>query len=134
MLKKSALWILGLFVTFFVCIALYLIFFIKIGPVSLDKAKSIEVTGTIDQLYEGGVKDVVVKLEHNPNIYYMNRALENGFDLSNMERDLRGKQVTLWHAKSRASSGGHIIQLHYRDSIYYSEWETPIVRKNKHLH
>jgi len=111
---------------------MYMIFIVKAGPVNTSKDNSVEVTGTVIQVYEGGVKDLAFKLKNNPNVYYINRALENGFDLHTIKNELVGEQITLWCAKSRRNpeGGGHMIQLQYKDSLYYTEWEVPLAVTN----
>ena len=69
-------------------------------------------------------------LKDDSKIYYINRRLENKFDLESVKNDLEGKTITIWHAKSRSSKNAHIIQLSYKDSIYYTEWDIPLVSKN----
>jgi hypothetical protein len=130
MLKKSILWSLGIIGTLVFTFLFYLIFVVKISFVNTDKDKSIKVTGIIESLYLGGINDVVFTLENNANLYYINRGTENGIDLERFQKDLVGKEVSLWHAKSRASNGGHMMQLKHKDSIYYSEWEIPLESKN----
>lgn len=129
-MKKTVIWLIGVFSVLFVCFALYLIFVVKIGPVTISKENSNKVDGIVESIYEAGVKDLTFKLRNNSNIYYINRGLENSFDLVDIQKDLIGKEITLWHAPSRASAGGHIIQLKSKDSIYYSEWDIPLVSKN----
>jgi len=129
MFKNIILWTLGVLATLFILFIFYLLFIVKIGPVDTSRANSIKVTGIVDTLYEAGVKDLVFKLENNPNSYYINRALENGFNLNEMNVSLLRKEITIWHAKSRRS-GGHMMQLMQADSIYYTEWRNPLARKN----
>lgn len=130
MTKKILLWSLGVIGTLFMLFVFYLLFIVKIGPVNLSKKDSVEVSGFVDRLYEGGVKDLVFKLKDDSNTYYINRALENGFDLDDISAKLLGKEITLWHAKSRRGDGGHMMQLKHNDSIYYSEWKIPLASKN----
>ena len=109
-----------------------MIFIVKAGPINPSKDNSVEVTGIVDTLYEGGVKDLVFKLNDSETIYYINRALENGFDLETTKNQLLDKKITLWYAKhrSRPHGGGHMMQLQYQDSIYYTEWKIPLASKN----
>ena len=130
MFKNIILWSFGVIATLAILFIFYLIFIVKIGPVNTSKDNSIEVTGIVDSLYEGGVKDLVVKLENDSNIYYINRALENGFDLEGINASLLGKEVSIWYAKHRSRPGGHMMQLKFQDSIYYTEWQIPLARKN----
>ncbi|WCO01065.1 hypothetical protein [Psychroserpens ponticola] len=131
MIKKIVFWSLGIIASLAILFIFYLIFIVKIGPVDTSKKNSIEVSGVIDSLYEGGVKDLVIKLKDDSNIYYINRALENGFDLDDVNTTLLGKEITLWHSKSwNGSDGGHMMQLKHKDSIYFTEWKTPLPSNN----
>lgn len=110
----------------------YMIVIVKASPINSKKENSVEVTGIVDELYEGGVKDLVFKLKGSETIYYINRALENGFNLNEAKKEFLEKEVTLWYAKhvSRPNGGGHMMQLQFQDSIYYTEWEIPLASKN----
>ena len=110
----------------------YMIVIVKAGPINSSKDNSVEVTGIVDDLYEDGVKDLVFKLKDDDNIYYINRALENGFDLEQAKKEFLKEEITLWYAKhrSRPLGGGHMMQLQHQDSIYYTEWEIPLASKN----
>jgi hypothetical protein len=120
----SIIGILGLVFLF------YMIVIIKAGPINSSKDNSVELTGIVDRLSEGGVKDLVFKLQGDPNIYYINRALEDGFALQKTRDKLLGKEITLWYAKHRSDPGGHLLQLQHLVSIYYTEWEIPLIGKN----
>lgn len=110
----------------------YMIVIVKAGPINSNKDNSVEVTGIVDDMYEGGVKDLVFKLKGSETTYYINRALENGFDLEDAKKMFLKEQITLWYAKHRSqpNGGGHMMQLQYQDSIYYTEWEIPLASKN----
>ena len=110
----------------------YMIVIVKASPINSKKENSVEVTGIVDELYEGGVKDLVFKLKGSETIYYINRALENGFNLNEAKKEFLEKEVTLLYAKhvSRPNGGGHMMQLQFQDSIYYTEWEIPLASKN----
>ena len=129
MIKVTYL-IFGIISVLIAAFLIYLIFVVKIGPINSSKDNSVEVHGVVDSLYEGGVKDLVFKLNNDSNIYYINRALENGFDLNSTRDILKGNEITLWYAKHRSGPGGHMMQLQYLDSIYYTEWEIPLAPKN----
>ena len=130
MLKNSILWIIGGITTLVILFILFLLFIVKIGPVNHSKDESLEVSGIVEELYEDGVKDLVFKLKDDSNIYYINRALENGFDLELIKTDLLGKKITLWHSDSRSKRSYHMLQFKRQDSVYYTEWEIPLAREN----
>jgi hypothetical protein len=130
MLKNNINWIFGIGITLSILFILYLLLIVKIGPINYDKNESLIVTGIVDDLYEAGVKDLVFKLKDDSNIYYINRALENGFDLDLIKTDLLGERITIWHSNSRSIETYHMLQFKYQDSIYYTEWDLPLASEN----
>ena len=130
MLKTGANWIIGIIAALIFLFILYLVFVIKIGPINYNKDDSLKVTGIVEKLYEGGVKDLVFKLKDDSNSYYINRALENGFDLELIKSDLLGKTVTIWHSESRSIGTYHMLKFKHQDSVYYTEWEIPLAVEN----
>ncbi len=132
MFKNIIIWSIGIICALFMIFLFYLFVIVKAGPVNLNKDNSVEVTGIVDSLYEAGVKDLVFKLKKSETTYYINRALENGFDLDKTKSQLLNKEITLWYAKhrSRPNGGGHMTQLKHQDSIYYTQWELPLASKN----
>jgi len=130
MFKNSINWIFGIFITLSILFILYLLLIVKIGPINYDKNESLKVTGIVDDLYEAGIKDLVFKLKDDSNIYYINRALENGFDLDSIKTDLLGEKITIWHSDSRSIGTYHMLQFKYQDSIYYTEWDLPLASEN----
>ena len=52
-------------------------------------------SGIVSSIYEGGVKDVCFRLSGDQNIYYINRGLENGLVLRDLQQTLTGKEVTI---------------------------------------
>ena len=122
MFKKIILWSFGILSTLALIFIMYIIIIVKAGGVNTSKNNSNEVTGVVDDLYEGGVKDLVFKLKDDSKIYYINRALENGFNLKDIKSDLLGKEVTIWYANSWSKRSYHMIQFKHQDSIYYTEW------------
>lgn len=64
-------------------------------PVPEDEKECLSVTGTVSNIFEGGVKDVVIMLKDNPKTYYINRGLENGLDLEALRKELEGKEITI---------------------------------------
>lgn len=129
---KSLLIIAIILGALIVAFLFYLFVIVKAGPIDSSKGNSVEITGKVEIMYEAGVKDLVFKLKNDPNTYYINRGLENRFDLQKIENELRNQDITLWYAKhrSRPNGGGHMMQLQYKDSIYYTEWEVPLKRSN----
>lgn len=112
-------------------IALVLLTFLIIGlkPIDTSKENSIEVVGIIKSVSEGGAKDLVFELENNKITYYINRGLENGFELDKSKSEFVGKKVTLNYAKSWTplapfgTTCKHITQISIDNKEVYSEFK-----------
>ena len=110
----------------FVLFVAFLFFALK--PINNSKENSIEVTGTLKSVQEGGVKDVVFELENNSIKYYINRGFEKGFELTKTKKDFEGKKIKLFYADSWTPLAPfglqckHISHLVVHDSVVYNEW------------
>jgi hypothetical protein len=111
---------------FIVC-SVVAFFIILSTAIDTSKENSIEVSGTVKSVYEGGVKDVVFQLENHKTVYYINRGFENGFELAKAKKDFEGKKIRLFYAKSWTplapfgTSSKHITHLSVDDYIIYNE-------------
>jgi len=118
---KKVVFILGLILLTFIIIGL--------KPIDTSKENSVEVTGIIKSVSEGGAKDLVFELENNKTTYYINRGLENGFQLDTSKSDFVGKKVTLNYAKSWTALAPfgttckHITQISIDNKEVYSEFK-----------
>ena len=126
MLEKILVNTLGIVAVLFIAFLFYMMFIVKAGPVNTSKSNSVEIYGLVDEIYEGGVKDVVFKINGNTKIYYINRGLENGFDLKTLQNELIGEHVNFWYAKHRNNKTFHLMQVRHKDSLYYTEWKEPL--------
>ncbi len=81
------------------------------------EVKSIQVSS----IYEGGVKDIIFA-EENGDFYYINRGLERGYSLKEMEQLVLNKTVTLHLPKLITGNSNHIAQLVIDDQVIYSEF------------
>ena len=75
----------------------------------------------VSKIYEGGVKDIVLA-EENGDFYYINRGLEQGHTLAEMEEKVLNKKVTLHLARIITGTSNHIAQLALEDRIVYTEF------------
>ena len=112
---------------FIVC-SVIAFFIILSTAIDTSKENSIEVSGIVKSVYEGGVKDVVFQLENYKTVYYINRGFENGFELAKAKKDFEGKKITLFYSKSWTplapfgTTCKHITHLSLNDSVVFSEW------------
>jgi hypothetical protein len=112
---------------FIVC-SVVAFFIILSTAIDTSKENSIEVSGTVKSVYEGGVKDVVFQLENHKTVYYINRGFENGFALAKTKKNFEGKKIILFYAKSwtplapLGTNCKHITRVVVNDSVIYNEW------------
>ena len=57
------------------------------------------VKGTVKEIYESGVKDVVFKLRGHDEEFYLNRGLERGLDLKKLKSELINKDIAITYPK-----------------------------------
>ena len=82
--------------------------------------------GIVSNITEGGVKDAVFHLHNTDRIFYINRGLENKFDLESLQQEMLGKAVTITFAKHWTpldwnDKGKHIAKLEVDGRVVYSE-------------
>lgn len=80
----------------------------------------------VARVYEGGVKDLVIA-QSNGEFFYINRGLEQGFNLEDMREKVLHKTVTLHLAPILIGTSRHITQLALADEVIYSEFNQVIV-------
>jgi hypothetical protein len=113
----------------YLLITLLSVFFVIILIQLNTSEENIKVSGTIKSISEGGVKDLVFELENDKISYYVNRGLENGFDLEKSRKSYLGKKAVVNYTKSwtpLASFGTtskNITQIAVDNKIIYSEFK-----------
>ena len=99
------------------------------GPYNTSKEKATKITGKVKSISDGGIKDLVFELENQKTTYYINRALENGFNLNKVNTNFNGQTAVIYYIKSWTplapfgKKSEHIYQISINDSIIYSEWK-----------
>lgn len=53
------------------------------------------ISGRVTKVMDGGVNDVVITLEGDDRIYYINRGQERGVELNRFAQQLEGEQIEL---------------------------------------
>ena len=116
--------------TILVVIATIFVFAIIISlmPINNSKENSIEVSGIVKSVFEGGVHDLVFELENDKITYYINRGLENGLQLEKVRTDYSGKKATIHYLKSWTilapfgKTSENIKEISIDGKKIYSEW------------
>jgi len=75
----------------------------------------------VTKIYEGGVKDIVIDNTEN-HLFYINRGLEQGLKIEDLQKHIINKKATLHLANSLVGTSRHIAQLKVGDSIFYTEF------------
>ena len=115
-------------ILYIVIILLVAFLIIALIPVDSSRENAIKVSGTVKSVTEGGVQDLVFELKDDEITYYINRGLENRFELGKAKKDFEGKKITLFYADSWTpiapfgTSSKHISHAVVNDSIIYNEW------------
>ena len=95
-------------------------------PISVDRSNCKIISGTVCEVTEGGVKDLVIKLSGQDGIFYINRGLEKEFKLSEITKRLKGKEVNIsiadqWTPLDPFKKTNHIIELTLGQEVVFSE-------------
>jgi hypothetical protein len=97
-------------------------------PMNTSKENCVEVSGVVKSVSEAGVKDLVFELENDKIRYYINRGLENGFELQKVKADYLGKKAVINYVDSwtilapLGTTSKHIAQISINGKEIYSEW------------
>ena len=109
---KKAIFLISGFLAFGILVCFFII-----RPVSFVIWEKAFTQGLVVDIYEDGVKDVVLKLKDDNSSYYINRGLETGMDIKGLKEKLIGNSVELdYHKPSK-----HIYKLEFNDEILYDE-------------
>ena len=96
-------------------------------PVPTVTANEALVTqGVVTDIYEGGVHDIAFRIENDETVYYINRVLEHGLELPQLERQLMGKEITIsypdyWTPLDWNDKIKHIAKVEINGQVIFSE-------------
>ena len=76
----------------------------------------------VSQISEGTSYDIMFTAT-NGDFYYINRGLEQGLDLEQLQDQLLNKKVNLHLAKTIAGTSNHIAQLAMNSEVIYTEFD-----------
>lgn len=90
--------------------------------------KAIAESGVVAGIYEGGVNDVVFKLQDNNRRFYINRGLEAGLTLEGLREKLIGRKVTLkypkyWTPLDWNNRVKHISKVEFGNEVIFNEFK-----------
>jgi hypothetical protein len=92
----------------------------------VTESEALTTSGTVTYVYEGGVKDVVLRIKDSPRTYYINRGLEEGLDIKALQEKLIGEEVTIkypqyWTPLDWNDKVKHLSKLEHRGEVIYNE-------------
>lgn len=87
-------------------------------------------TGIVSDIYEGGEHDVVFRLENKKRRYYINRGLENGLELADLQELLIGQEITLkypdyWTPLDWNDRIKHLSKVEIKGEVIFNELTPP---------
>jgi hypothetical protein len=101
-----------------------------------DEKDCVSITGTVIGIYEGGVKDVVFKLQGHNQTFYINRGLEAGLNLNELRSTLMNQEIVIkypdyWTPLDPGNSVRHISKVEFEGETVYTELEKKEARSQK---
>jgi len=97
------------------------------GPVPIvTEDEALVVTGVVESVHEGTSFDVVIRLVDQSRRYYINRGLERGLSMHDLEDKLVGKEAILkypkyWTPLDWNGSTVHISKVEVGDEVIFNE-------------
>lgn len=92
----------------------------------VEESDALVVSGTVSGIFEGGEKDIVIRIKGDTRFFYINRGLENGLDIPDLKAQLMYKNVTIkypeywtpldWNSKTR-----HVSKLESDGIVLFNE-------------
>ena len=85
-----------------------------------DEKDCMVVKGKVIEISEGGVHDVVFRLEGHDQTFYVNRGLERGLELSKLRTELISREITIKYPRywtPLGNSSKHISKIEANDRI-----------------
>ncbi|WP_109302304.1 hypothetical protein [Aquimarina sp. AU474] len=85
-----------------------------------------KIKGTVTDIKEGPGFDIVITLENDNHYYYINRGLEYGLTIEQIQSNILNKTVTLypikrWTIFTRDSNMGHVSKIMINNKVIYNE-------------
>lgn len=108
--------------------ALFFLGVLVLRPVPIvEEHEAITTSGIVEKIAEMGDQDIFFKLKNDHRRYYINRGLERGLELSELESSLIGNQVTLkypkyWTPLDWNNNIRHISKLEKDNQVIFTEF------------
>ncbi|WP_405209261.1 hypothetical protein [Aquimarina sp. LLG6339-5] len=124
MKKLGKIWFACAFVLFIIFITIAFQTFKPIQNVQPDDV--IKITGVVSKIEERSGFDIAITLENDPHYYYINRGLEYGLTIEELQDQILNKKVVLypihrWTIFTPDKIMGHIAKLMIDDQVIFNE-------------
>lgn len=73
--------------------------FLGLRPAAITRQNSERISGVVNAVSKGGLKDIVITLEGIRGIHYISRGIERGINADSLSAKLLNKKVTIYYAK-----------------------------------
>ncbi len=92
------------------------------------------ISGTVEDIFEAGEFDIVLTMKENGNSYYINRGLEQGLSIQDLEKKLINQKVTIKYpdfwSPLQTEDLKHLSKLIYQNQVIYTELKADLVARN----
>lgn len=111
----------------FISLLFFLMLFFAFRPVTTPSEKDCLVyTGIVEKIGTGRDNDLTIQLKGSDKTYYINRGIEKGMDLSKLQNQLIGQEVTIkypkyWTPLDPFNKIKHISHIEYGNQILFTE-------------
>ena len=106
-------------------VVVFLLGILILRPVPIpDEKDCLIVRGTVIEITEVGVKDVVFRLAGQDRTFYVNRGLERGLELEKLRAELMDKEITIKYSKywtPLGNSSKHISKIEFSERTIFTE-------------
>jgi hypothetical protein len=108
-------------------VAFLAIVVLVLRPVPIPEEKDCLITtGTVVDIYEAGVKDIVFRLKDQGRSFYVNRGLERGLNLRKLRAQLINQKITIkypkyWTPLDPGNSIRHVSKIEFDGETVFTE-------------
>jgi hypothetical protein len=120
-MKKSIVTLIGVGVFILLCV-------LTLRPVNTpdNESELLVAEGELTRVFEGTGKDIIFKLKNDDRSFYINRGLEQGLSIKELQARLTGKQITLkfpkhWTLLDPTGKTKHLSMVKLREETVFSE-------------
>lgn len=103
--------------------------FLGLRPAAITRQNSERISGVVNAVSKGGLKDIVITLAGIRGIHYISRGIERGINADSLSAKLLNKKVTVYYAKpgffsrlSPVTDTRRITELRIGERVVFSEF------------